>query len=139
MITVPPHLYDRLIRHAKTGHPDEVCGVLGGDRTGDVAHIKTLREATNTSAVPETEYAIAPEEQLQLIESIESDGHDVIGFYHSHPAGPPTPSATDADRATWPDLSYVIVILSCEHPFVGSWRWDDDTGRFDQEIVRLTA
>lgn len=136
MITLPRAAYDEIVDHALDGAPEEVCGVLGGDFGEDGSRVRSVRRAANVAEPPETEYAIDPAEQLEHIESIEADGDEVAGFYHSHPAGPPAPSETDAARATWPALSYVIVVLDGRHPYVGSWRWDGEAERFEQEVVR---
>jgi len=77
---------------------------------------------------------IAPAEAIELIEGVEAEG-DLVGFYHSHPAGPPEPSETDAARAAWPGASYVIVALGGE-PCVGAWRWTDGDG-FEAETVGM--
>ena len=137
VLSVPRRVYDDLVDHAVAGRPAEVCGVLGGAFDEDASTVRTTHRAENVADQPEIEYAIAPGEQLELIEAIEADGDDVCGFYHSHPAGPPHPSVTDADRATWPGLSYVIVVLGGVHPYVGSWRWTADDGAFEQEVLAL--
>ncbi|MFB6184596.1 MAG: desampylase [Haloarculaceae archaeon] len=124
--------YDAVVDHAHEGAPEEVCGVLGGT-DGDAARVTTVRRAANVAASPRTAYALDPGEQLAAMESIEAAGDDVVGFYHSHPDGPAGPSRTDAERATWPGASYVIVVLDGAHPFVGSWRWTGDG--FDGERV----
>lgn len=138
MITLTRDVYDAIIDHAIEGRPEEVCGLLGGRYDDEVSNATLTTPAENTAATPEYEYAIDPEEQFALTEEIEAHNESVVGFYHSHPAGPPGPSETDAARATWPGLSYVIVVLQATHPYIGSWRWNQDQGRFEQEIVRLT-
>ncbi|MFB6146185.1 MAG: desampylase [Halobacteriaceae archaeon] len=141
MLVLPRAAYDRVVDHARRGAPAEVCGLLGGrvetDDDGErVARVEALREATNAADDPETVYRIDPGEQFELVEAIEDDGHEVVGFYHSHPRGPTVPSETDADRATWPGLSYAIACLDGA-PYVGSWRW---TGAdFEQEAVRVVS
>lgn len=137
MIVLPRPVYDGMIEHAREGAPEEVCGVLGGDYGEDVTRVESAHRAANAADAPRTEYYIDPAEQLELMEAIEDDGRAVAGFYHSHPAGPPGPSATDAARATWPGLSYLIVVLDGKHPYVGSWRWNDAEEAFEQEAVRL--
>lgn len=139
MIAVPRHVYDELIRHATEGTPEEVCGVLGGEYGDDETTVESAHRASNVADAPRTEYYIDPAEQLELVETIEDSGQDVAGFYHSHPAGPPGPSETDAERATWPGLSYLIVVLSGDFPYVGSWRWNDGDEAFEQEVVRLRS
>lgn len=136
MIELSRAAYDDIVAHARDGRPHEICGVLGGDYGDDVSRIESVHRAQNASETPETEYYIDPEEQLSIVEEIEGRNRDVAGFYHSHPAGPTTPSETDADRATWPGFSYVIVCLDGE-PYVGAWRWNESDGRFEQEVVRI--
>ena len=137
MIEVSRAAYEATVDHAREGAPEEVCGVLAGEHGEGVSHVETAERATNVSGTPVTEYAIDPAEQFEVIEAIEDDGREVAGFYHSHPAGPFHPSGTDAARATWPGLSYVIVVLAAEYPYVGSWRWNGEDESFEQEAVRV--
>lgn len=128
--------YDAIVGHAREGAPEEVCGVLSGEHGEERSRVETIHRARNVAENPETRYYIDPERQLELIDGIEEAGRDVVGFYHSHPAGPTRPSQTDVDRATWPGLSYVIVALHGE-PSVGAWRWNGEDERFEEEIVRI--
>lgn len=137
MIVVERRCYDAIVAHAMEGAPEEVCGVLGGSYGDQESTVTTVRRTANVSRTPVREYHMDPEEQLEQLDAIEDEGLDVVGFYHSHPTGPPAPSRTDEARATWPGYSYVIVVLEGE-PFVGSWRWNDDAERFAAEIVQLT-
>lgn len=136
MIELPRAVYDGIVDHALEGAPEEVCGVLGGVFGAETTRVESFHRAVNAAGTPRTEYAIDPVEQLELIETIEAEGDEVAGFYHSHPAGPPHPSETDATRATWPGLSYVIVVLDGAEPYVGSWRWEAGSETFVQEAVR---
>lgn len=133
--------YDAVVDHARGGDPAEVCGVLAGtpvdgaaDRDHDV--VVEARPTDNVAERPETRYRIDPEELFAVVESVEDDSLEVVGFYHSHPGGPARPSETDVDRATWTDRSYVICALD-GHPFVGSWRWRGDDEGFEPETVAL--
>lgn len=136
MITFSRATYDEIIAHAREGAPEEICGVLAGDHGDEESTVAAAHPTENVADRPRTRYYIDPEEQFEVIEAIEEAGREVAGFYHSHPAGPTLPSETDADRATWPGLSYVIVALDGE-PYVGAWRWDDEDGTFRQETVRI--
>lgn len=124
-----------MVAHARKGAPEEVCGILAGTRRESTHRVEERYPAENTADRPRTRYEIDPREQLQLMETIESDGRSVVGFYHSHPRGPPGPSATDAAQARWPDRSYVIVSLDGE-PSIGSWRWTGE--EFVAEDVQIT-
>ncbi len=128
--------YDDVVYHAYGGGEAEVCGVLAGTRgtDGEPSVVTRTYRAENVAETPEIRYLIDPEEQFELMETVEEDGLDLVGFYHSHPIGPTEPSETDAARATWPDRSYVICALD-GYPFVGSWRWKGDEGGFEQETV----
>ena len=55
-------------------------------------------------------------------------GLDVIGFYHSHPRTPATPSASDLAEAWYPDHLYLIVSVRAEPAEVRLYRLG--TGRF---------
>ena len=105
---------------------------------GDPSVVTETYAAENVAETPEIRYLIDPEEQFELIETVEEAGLDVVGFYHSHPTGPTHPSETDAARATWPDRSYVICALD-GYPFVGSWRWRDGADEFEQETVSVRS
>ena len=128
--------FDAVVDHALEAAPYEACGVLGGSFGRTSSRIEQVEPAANAAASPEVEYALDPGEQFELMEAIREGGREVVGFYHSHPVGPPGPSQADARRATWPDYSYVIAVLD-GHPFVGSWRWNEGSSRFAQELVRL--
>lgn len=138
MIEIPRDAYDKIVAQATEGTPREVCGILGGRYDRDLSRVTSVHPVANAAADPTAEYYIDPEEQLATIETIEETGGAVTAIYHSHPSGPPHPSKTDRARATWPGLSYLIVVLDGIHPYVGSWRWNDDGETFEQEVVRLT-
>ncbi|MDQ2051105.1 desampylase [Natronolimnohabitans sp. A-GB9] len=145
-LVVPAEIRDEILERARDGHPEEICGVFGGtyDAEGR-SRVRSQYPAENVAERLRTRYRIDPEEQLAIFERLEDRGEEIVGFYHSHPQGPPRPSETDAARATWPDRSYLIVSL--EPLEIGSWRWrvDDDgsgagdgsgtDGRFERERV----
>ncbi|QLD89384.1 M67 family metallopeptidase [Natronomonas salina] len=133
-LVLPGDLRDGMVEHARAGAPEEVVGVLGGERGEEESVAERRYPAENAAATPETRYEIAPAEELELLERVEDDGFDVVGFYHSHPRGPLAPSETDAELAAWPRYSYVIVSLEVE-PDLGSWRWTGET--FERERVEV--
>ena len=116
-LTVGRAVHDRLLEHAREGAPAEVCGVLGG-REGSVTHAEAV---PNVASTPETRYELAPAETVEAIDRLEADAGEHLGFYHSHPRGPPEPSATDEAEATWPGSVYCIV--SVPGSTVRAWRW----------------
>jgi proteasome lid subunit RPN8/RPN11 len=126
--------YDEIVRQAERGADDEICGVLAGEYGDGESRVTDIYAAENVADEPRIRYAIDPEALLDLIDRIEARGMDVVGFYHSHPSGPPVPSETDTERATWTDYSYVVCALD-GYPFVGSWRWRGD--EFEPETVAV--
>ena len=118
-LTLRPALRDRLLTLAREGAPEEVCGVLGG-RDGRVTRVEPV---PNVAATPETRYELDPAATVEAIERVE-DSTAHLGFYHSHPRGPPEPSATDEAQATWPGFVYCIVSLPGSR--VRAWRWTGD-------------
>jgi proteasome lid subunit RPN8/RPN11 len=135
-LTLPRNLYDEIVNQGYEGGDEEVCGVLAGDQGDDESVVRAIRQVDNVAETPQIRYAMDPEAQLAAIESAEADGHEVVGFYHTHPTGPPRPSETDVARATWSGYSYAICAFG-GYPFLGSWRWTDDG--FRRETVRLTT
>ncbi|MFD1512884.1 desampylase [Halomarina rubra] len=132
-----PAVRDALVTHAREGSPEEVCGVLGGRerRDGDPARVTRVERVPNVAATPETRYQLDPAAQFEALQTVEDDGDDVVGFYHSHPRGPAGPSATDEAQATWPDAVYCIVSLAEAEPRLGAWRWTGE--RFDSLVVSV--
>ena len=136
MIRFSRSAYDEIVYQAYNGGDEEICGVLAGECSEERSHVTETYAAENVAETPQTRYVMDPEEQFEIIETIESAGSEIVGFYHSHPAGPTNPSKTDADRATWPGYSYVICALD-GYPFVGSWRWRAGENAFEQEMIAI--
>ena len=127
--------YDEIVDHARDGTPEEVCGVLAGTTDGDRGRVEGVVRAENAAAHPWTTYRMDPEELFAIVEGVEDRDRAVVGFYHSHPAGPREPSRTDVARATWTDHVYLIVSLDGSWPFLGAWVWDGES--FVDEPVRV--
>jgi len=107
-----------LVAAARAAAPREACGLLVG-RGGEVLRVVPAR---NVDPSP-LRYTIAPEDHFATLRAARRDGLEVIGAWHSHPAGAPEPSASDTAEAT-ADLLYLIVGLHPE-PAVAAWRLRD--------------
>jgi len=141
-IEIPREVRAELVAHAREGAPAEVCGVLAGELDTHTSRVTGAHRAENVARWPEHRYEIDPEEQYEIFERIEGASEGIVGFYHSHPSGPPGPSETDAEQAAWPERSYVIVILGGDDPDdgsgrarVGSWRWTGEEFRRERVDV----
>jgi len=115
-LTVERAVHDRLLDLAREGAPEEICGVLGG-RGRSVTHAESVR---NVAVDPERRYELDPAATIEAIDRVEESAEH-LGFYHSHPRGPPRPSATDEAEATW--AGYVYCIVSVPESTVRAWRW----------------
>lgn len=109
-LRIPRVLYDQLRQHGEATYPHECCGVLVGefDEAGGKA-IKAVVLCGNTRTdSPQNRYHISPSELVRIQREALLAGHDIVGFYHSHPDHPAHWSATDLDEAHWTGCSYVI-------------------------------
>ena len=137
MLVLTQNVYDTVLDHATEAVPQEACGVLGGaygpaDRE---AVAITAHPTTNAADTPTLRYAIDPEELIEVVETIEQASYEVVGFYHSHPAGPASPSDTDCQEAAWEDYHYVIASLAGRPPTLDAWVWTGE--RFERDSVSV--
>ncbi|MFC7214497.1 desampylase [Saliphagus sp. GCM10025334] len=146
-LVLPDSIERAILEAARASAPEECCGVLGGEFGPDVSHARSHYPARNVADEPRTRYRIDPEEQLAIFERLEARDEEIVGFYHSHPRGPPGPSATDAEWAAWPGRSYVIISLEGssgddDDALVRSWRWrdaSDEDGQFERERLEYST
>jgi proteasome lid subunit RPN8/RPN11 len=135
VLTVAVAAYEDIIVHASATLLREACGVLAGSRDGERSYVESAHPARNAAENPRVSYRIDPQAQLAMMDTIESAGREVVGFYHSHPVGPPAPSTRDLEEAAWDDHHYVVVSMAGSWPTVDAWRY---TGRaFTSETVTI--
>lgn len=135
MLVLARSAYLAILDHAIEDAPLEACGILAGHREGGRSVVERVHRTANVAAAPRLTYAIDPEEQFRTMETIEENGQSVLGFYHSHPAGPATPSEVDRERASWPDHHYLIASLARRPPVLDGWTWRDETFVLDDVAV----
>ena len=101
---------DDLSGHAAEGYPHEVCGMLVGPRGG--SRVTQARRARNTvTDRARDRYEIDPLDHIRIQREADSSGHDIVGYYHSHPDHPAQASRFDAERS-WAGYVYVIVSVA---------------------------
>ena len=110
-----------IVEHARAGHPDEVCGIVGGrDGRGWL-----LYQGRNVASHPRIAYELDAETLSRQIE-LEAAGLELAAIYHSHPHGPETPSGADIARAFYPDAVYIICSLAdCNTAILRGYRIRD--------------
>jgi [CysO sulfur-carrier protein]-S-L-cysteine hydrolase len=88
--------YDDMRQHVAEHVPLEACGLLAG-KDGRVEKVLPVRNQAQSPV----RFVMDPYEQLQAFEWIDSHGLQLLGIFHSHPAGPETVSATDIREAAY--------------------------------------
>jgi len=118
--------------HGRDAYPNECCGALLG-RDGVV--VETFALPNTTEEGPRRRFLVRPSDYRAAEGRATASGHELLGFYHSHPDHPARPSQYDLDHA-WPSFSYVIIsVLGGEPDALTSWRLRDDRSQFDPEDV----
>lgn len=113
-VAVTSAVLDVLLAEARAAHPREACGLLFGSEAAITAH----RPAANVHATPDTHFEIDPQALIDAHRAMREGGPRVAGYYHTHPSGPPVPSATDRALAAGDGMIWAIVGAGC----VKLWR-----------------
>lgn len=125
----------RLRDHAVRAAPEECCGTLLGEPSEQGARVEEVVPAANVSSGDRRRaYFIAPRDLLAAGKRARALGMAIVGYYHSHPRGYPTPSERDLEHA-WPGVSYLIVGRDGEE--VRSWRLRDGIREFEEQAFEL--
>ncbi len=127
--SVPSSIREALIAHARAENPNEMCGLIVGDRPAAEGGRALRYEPTRNKAASPYRYEIDPDDLLRL--TIATDDADEVfwGIAHSHTHTPAVPSPTDLSLAFYPDSLYVLVSLADDEadartgqPGVRAWR-----------------
>ncbi len=92
-----------MLDHVLACLPEEACGLLAG-RDDEVQRVLPVANAARSPF----RYRMEPRAQLEAMLAIEAAGLEMVGIYHSHPQGPPGPSATDVAEAAYPEALQLI-------------------------------
>jgi proteasome lid subunit RPN8/RPN11 len=111
-----------LIDHARAEYPNEMCGLIVGDRPAADGGRALRWEPTRNRAASPLRYEIHPDDLLRLTIETENAGHEFWAIAHSHTHSPPRPSPTDVGLAFYPDAVYLLVSLADAEPAVATWR-----------------
>lgn len=89
-------------RYVNEQAPLEACGLLAG-RQDSVEAVLRVRNAEQSPV----RFRMDAQEQYNAFMWIEAHGLELVGIFHSHPAGPETASVTDIAEAAY-DVVNVI-------------------------------
>lgn len=107
-LILPPVIAEQLTALALANPQAEVCGLLGGKAN----LIRSFYPVTNVAPDPAREFLLDARGQINAMRKIRQQEESLRAIFHSHPAGPAEPSATDRQRAAYSDVYYIIVSLS---------------------------
>jgi proteasome lid subunit RPN8/RPN11 len=109
---------DRMRGEAERAAPEECCGLLFG--RGEL--IDEIHPAMNVAGERRRRFEIDPQALVDAHRTARRGGPQVLGYYHSHPAGPAEPSTTDRAMASGDGSVWAIVGAGD----VTFWRDDGD-------------
>jgi proteasome lid subunit RPN8/RPN11 len=133
-VDLPLALADALIAHARSEYPNEMCGLIVGDRPAAEGGRPLRWEPARNKAASPYRYEIDPADLLRL--TLETEDADEVfwAIVHSHVRSPARPSPTDVGLAFYPDSLYVLVSLGEDEadpatgrPSIRAWRIVDGT------------
>lgn len=124
--------------HVTSRYPDEACGLLIGNASGDRREVRRVVAAKNLNRERSRDrYEMDPSDFRRADVDAARAGAEVVGIYHSHPDHPCLPSAFDQERA-WEGYSYLILSVSARGlDEFRSWILRD--GTFRDEGIEIPA
>jgi proteasome lid subunit RPN8/RPN11 len=93
---------DKMIQHVREQAPLEACGLLAGKNE----RVEKVLLVRNQAQSP-VRFVMDPYQQLEAFQWIEMQALDLVGIFHSHPAGPEIPSPTDIAEAAYEVVSLI--------------------------------
>jgi proteasome lid subunit RPN8/RPN11 len=148
VITFEPAQLKAVADHAESAYPAECCGLLVGTAEGARAwRVRRVVPSPNLAPAGRRDrFEIDPALQLDLQRELRGSDEAIVGVYHSHPDGEPTPSATDLENAWEPGLVWLIAAVragraagTAAHLFVeadGGVRFEEVQVRAEKRSVR---
>jgi proteasome lid subunit RPN8/RPN11 len=138
MLKIPKPILSAIWDHAEHHYPNESAGVILGQVEADFRIAEATIPLKNNFRQDSrhNRYLIRPEDMLEVEQSAEKLGLDVIGVFHSHPDHPAKPSDYDREWAL-PWYSYLITSIRRGNVINSrSWRLSDKR-QFSEEELQI--
>ena len=111
-------LLEDIAREASSAYPFEGCGALLGEK----GHARVMLPLPNTEKdKPRVRFEVSPQDYLRVEREAEKRGFLLLGFWHSHPDHPASPSATDLSCAWVGLLTVIVSVQKGEARDIGAW------------------
>lgn len=104
LLALPEALRAQMRAHAQTCLPEEACGMIGGQNGSGSVCLPVTNLLHSATA-----YQMEPIELLAAFNRFEAEGLELLAIYHSHPAGPQSPSPTDISMFAYPGV-YTLIL-----------------------------
>ncbi|MBP1989249.1 M67 family metallopeptidase [Paenibacillus eucommiae] len=105
-------LYEGLLQYCSSKLPEEACGFITGNTTGDGYMAVSFIPVTNIASNSKEHFEMSPVELIPILYRQAEAGDSIIGMFHSHPLQEAVPSSEDLNTL-WHTLpTYWIVSLS---------------------------
>lgn len=122
MLILKQEDYQKILEHARTGLPNEACGLLGGYTNEDGSQVITDVYLLRNVDESREHFSMDPKEQFAAVKDIRSKGRELLGNFHSHPESPSRPSEEDIRLAYDSKIHYLILSLMEEgNPVLNSF------------------
>jgi proteasome lid subunit RPN8/RPN11 len=112
LIQIRGEILSALLEQARREPLKECCGLVAG-RDGVITHAFGVANSADDAT---TAYEIAPEQLFRLMREIRAARLELLGIYHSHPAGENRPSGRDIKRAYYPAAAYFVLSPRTDAP-----------------------
>ncbi len=93
-LVLPGGLWAEMETDVRQKYPEEACGILAGSFTNGVYQAQVVFPLENIFH-SSNRFRVNPQQQVNCIYLIQSQGLELIAIYHSHPQGGTRPSSTD--------------------------------------------
>ena len=135
MIKLPRSFYEKIVETARSGSPEEICGLLGGTVSGEDKTAKEIYVLENIAHSNE-HFSMNPKEQLAAVKDMRSKGFVPLGNFHSHPESLSRPSEEDKRLAYDKAASYLILsLMDADNPVLKSFRIADGVSTEEELII----
>jgi len=119
-----------MLSYVDNNLPLEACGLLAGTDN----RVEKVIRVRNQAQSP-VRFVMDPYEQLRAFDWIESSGLDLLGIFHSHPAGPETASATDIGEAAYEVIHVIWSRIEDRWRARGFWIENGDASEVTLRII----
>lgn len=114
-------LFDEMLQHFLAVAPIEGVGLLAVPKAGRNRQATRYYPGRNIEASP-TRYTMDPAQVVAALQDMDVRRWRLGAIVHSHPTSEPVPSATDLQRAFYPDALLLIFGLVPQPPTARAWQ-----------------